>query len=120
MPDEYSKTALPASDTKPPQKTSTPPLASAQRAAFPCLSPAALYNRNGSNKLRALAARRGGDMRWLMRAALSLLLLSALCAGAQTYPSKPIRLVVPYPPGALTDLLGRAIGERLAAGAAVD
>jgi len=53
-------------------------------------------------------------MHRLMRAALSVLLMSALCAGAQTYPNKPIRLVVPYPPGALTDLLGRAIGERLA------
>ena len=54
-------------------------------------------------------------MRSLLRAALSFLLMSALCAGAQTYPNKPIRLVVPYPPGALTDLLARAIGERLAA-----
>ncbi|NVO13576.1 MAG: tripartite tricarboxylate transporter substrate binding protein [Rhodoplanes sp.] len=33
----------------------------------------------------------------------------------QEYPVKPIRLVVPYPPGALTDLLGRAVGERLSA-----
>lgn len=36
--------------------------------------------------------------------------------GAQpAYPDRPIRLVVPYPPGALTDLLARSIGERLAA-----
>ena len=35
-------------------------------------------------------------------------------AAAQSYPSKPIRLIVPYPPGALTDLLARSIGERLA------
>jgi tripartite-type tricarboxylate transporter receptor subunit TctC len=32
-----------------------------------------------------------------------------------TYPERPIRLVVSYPPGALTDLLARAIGERLGA-----
>ena len=31
------------------------------------------------------------------------------------YPNRPIKLVVPYPPGALTDLLARAVGERLAA-----
>ena len=31
------------------------------------------------------------------------------------YPNRPIKLVVPYPPGALTDLLARSIGDRLAA-----
>lgn len=40
------------------------------------------------------------------------------CAGAaaqqQPYPSKPIRLIVPYPPGGPTDLIGRAVNERLA------
>jgi tripartite-type tricarboxylate transporter receptor subunit TctC len=34
---------------------------------------------------------------------------------AQDYPSRPLRLIVPYPPGALTDVLARAIGERLGA-----
>src|SRR5207253_6268329 len=33
----------------------------------------------------------------------------------ESYPNRPIRLVVPYPPGALTDLLGRTIADRLAA-----
>jgi tripartite-type tricarboxylate transporter receptor subunit TctC len=32
-----------------------------------------------------------------------------------SYPARPIRLVVPYPPAALTDLLARAIAERLSA-----
>jgi len=50
-----------------------------------------------------------------LRFALLLLCACTLPANAQSYPVKPIRLVVPYPPGALTDLLGRAIGERLAA-----
>src|SRR5204862_7127457 len=31
------------------------------------------------------------------------------------YPNRPIKLVVSYPPGALTDLLGRAIADRLGA-----
>jgi tripartite-type tricarboxylate transporter receptor subunit TctC len=34
-------------------------------------------------------------------------------AAAQTYPAKPIRLIVPYPPGGPTDLVGRTIGQKL-------
>ena len=40
------------------------------------------------------------------------------CAGVASaqaeYPDHPLRLVVPYPPGALTDILARVIGDRLA------
>jgi tripartite-type tricarboxylate transporter receptor subunit TctC len=34
---------------------------------------------------------------------------------AQTYPDKPIKLVVPYPPGASTDTLARLVGQKMAA-----
>lgn len=34
-------------------------------------------------------------------------------AFAEEYPSKPIRLVAPYPPGSVTDLLARMIGQKL-------
>jgi tripartite-type tricarboxylate transporter receptor subunit TctC len=51
--------------------------------------------------------------RMFCRTTAMMLIVLATLANAQTYPGKPIRLVVPYPPGALTDLLGRAIGERL-------
>lgn len=34
---------------------------------------------------------------------------------AQTYPNKPIKIVVPFPPGGSTDLLARRLGEKLAA-----
>jgi tripartite-type tricarboxylate transporter receptor subunit TctC len=54
--------------------------------------------------------------RWIRVAVLCALALAPAFAGAQSsYPNRPIKLVVPYPPGALTDLLARAIGERLGA-----
>jgi tripartite-type tricarboxylate transporter receptor subunit TctC len=32
---------------------------------------------------------------------------------AQTFPSKPVRLILPFPPGGPTDLLGRSIAQKL-------
>jgi tripartite-type tricarboxylate transporter receptor subunit TctC len=41
------------------------------------------------------------------------LLFAVLPVAGQDYPSKPIRVVVPFPPGGATDLITRRIGERL-------
>jgi tripartite-type tricarboxylate transporter receptor subunit TctC len=50
-----------------------------------------------------------------LAAAFAFPLCASLAAAQAAYPARPITLVVPYPPGALTDLLARAIGQRLAA-----
>jgi tripartite-type tricarboxylate transporter receptor subunit TctC len=54
--------------------------------------------------------------RWRCGLAAALMLVASLALAQDTYPSRPIKLVVPYPAGALTDLLARAIAERLSAG----
>ena len=36
-------------------------------------------------------------------------------ASAQNYPSKPVKVVVPWPPGGLVDVAGRVVGEKLQA-----
>src|SRR5438445_6259748 len=45
--------------------------------------------------------------------ALGLAFASCTGASAQPYPGKPIHIVVPFAPGGITDVLGRALGQRL-------
>jgi len=49
------------------------------------------------------------------RAALALVTVCALCvpASAQTWPDKPIKLIVNFPPGGVADTLARSIGPGL-------
>jgi tripartite-type tricarboxylate transporter receptor subunit TctC len=49
-------------------------------------------------------------MRWIALALAAF----ALSAHAQTFPSKPVRFIVPFPPGGPTDIVGRLAAEGLA------
>ncbi len=53
-------------------------------------------------------------MNWMK----TLLVSFALAAGvvqAQTYPSKPVRVIVPFPPGGTTDIVARLVADQFAA-----
>ena len=46
---------------------------------------------------------------------LAALVLSSLgvSAAAQEFPNRPMRIIIPFPPGGTTDILGRIVGERM-------
>ncbi|MDF3838346.1 tripartite tricarboxylate transporter substrate binding protein [Cupriavidus basilensis] len=52
--------------------------------------------------------------RMLRCAAGALLLCAAAVASAQTYPSKAVRVIIPFPPGGPTDTVGRMLAQKLA------
>src|SRR5918992_4372646 len=51
----------------------------------------------------------------MMRLTVAFLLLAfAALSQAQTYPTKPVRMIIPFPPGGSNDVIGRAVGAQLA------
>jgi len=50
-----------------------------------------------------------------LAAAAACLALAPIPGSAQTYPTKPIKFIVPAPPGGAIDILARLVGEKLAA-----
>lgn len=69
------------------------------------LQPLRAIQRNQGNQSNQTAGR-------LFRRGLATAL--ALCTTlALAYPDKPIKLVVPYPPGGATDIIGRVVAQRL-------
>jgi len=46
-------------------------------------------------------------------AAVALLLLWPVLAAAEDFPTKPIKLIVPFPPGGPNDIIARVIGQRM-------
>jgi tripartite-type tricarboxylate transporter receptor subunit TctC len=60
--------------------------------------------------------RTGGSMDWRARTGFALFILAGNIVGAgttaaQSYPNKPIRLIVPFPPGGINDTVARPLAE---------
>jgi tripartite-type tricarboxylate transporter receptor subunit TctC len=64
----------------------------------------------------AVAHRPLSAVRYAVLTHPTLLLLAALIpahASSATYPSRPIRIIVPFPPGGASDVMARIIGQKL-------
>ena len=68
-----------------------------------------------------MSAIRTGQGSWLATGAVVAAILAIMIAvgsrssaSAQSYPVKPIHIVVPFAAGGITDVIGRALGQRLA------
>jgi tripartite-type tricarboxylate transporter receptor subunit TctC len=49
----------------------------------------------------------------IFRAALVAVCLNATTIGAQTFPAKPIRIIAPFPPASVADVLARPIAQKM-------
>ena len=94
-------------------------LSTAARAACQSMSATRSYTRQVS---QAQSPQRLSALPWPVRALLSSVLV--LCAAVTQqasaadrpagYPAQPVRVIVPFPPGGTSDIVGRVISQRLA------
>jgi tripartite-type tricarboxylate transporter receptor subunit TctC len=56
-------------------------------------------------------------MTMIARTVATMLFAAGLCAAqAQTFPSKPLHIIVPFPPGGAADVTSRVLGEQMSKG----
>src|SRR5689334_18348182 len=63
-------------------------------------------------KSYATSKRRYKEKNGVLRIVYTLTLAIAASAAAQSYPTKPIRVIDAYPPGGTTDVVARIVGQK--------
>src|ERR1700689_4673694 len=93
----------------------SPALPSSAASLAPCSPLRPPARRSNSFRQRPPPEQLEPQMKKLL--AIVLFLLAAGMAGAQeVYPSRPVTMVVPYPPGGVTDTLARLLAEHMRVG----
>src|SRR5262245_6943880 len=70
--------------------------------------------KNENNKREENATNEGAEMRRFIRiVALGAALVVSGSAFAQQYPGKPVKIIVPFPPAGVTDIVGRLVAQKL-------
>jgi hypothetical protein len=65
--------------------------------------------RSAQATLPAQTIRKGGTLKRFFFLVAALALVGVACAQQQNYPNRPVRIIIPWPPGQATDLAGRVV-----------
>jgi len=85
-----------------------------RKARWAALVPVTAAGPKKQGESTEVAVQTGDIMKRILAAATGIVMaLTSAIAAAQSYPNKPVQVIIPYAPGGSTDVIGRALGEAM-------